>query len=117
MLARRLGARTIVNDSRAELAAILYYWRDQPEKVLSWRTAEIPQFDLTEPLTAAPPGPILFVSTCRETERLQPFYRDVEALGLVKTPVGDNGARGYYAFRLSGPRGPIEALANCTPAW
>jgi hypothetical protein len=85
--------------------------------VLSWRTAEIPEFDLTEPLTAATPDPILFVSACGEAERLQPFYQRVEALGPVRTLVGENGMRGYYAFKLSGPRGPIQALAACIKPW
>ncbi len=116
MLARKLGARAIVNDSRSELAALLYYWRDQPEKVLSWRTADIPQFDLAQPLTQDTPEPILFVTACAEIERLRPFYGRIEALGRFTVPVGDNGARGYVAFKLAGVRGPISALPLCTGA-
>ena len=35
-LARQVGARTIVAESRDDEASLIYYWRDQPEQVLAW---------------------------------------------------------------------------------
>ncbi len=112
-LARRLGAPTIASDSRGELAALLYYWRDRPEQILSWRTADIPHFDLAQPLTPAAREPILFVTWCPDIERIRPFYAQIEPLGEFRTPIGANGARGFHAFKLSGNRGTVGVLPEC----
>lgn len=112
-LARQVGAPTIANDSRGELAALLYYWRDQPEKILSWRTADIPSFDLGAPLTPAAREPVLFVTWCKDIERVRPYYAQVEPLGVFRTPIGVTGMRGFHAFKLSGNRGSIGVLPEC----
>src|SRR5207249_1619588 len=79
-LARRVGARTIVGDARDDVASLAYYWRDQPEQVLSWpRTLEPDhQFDLTRALSEAAPLPILFVSRCDSTARLAAQFTTIE---------------------------------------
>ncbi len=71
-LARQAGARTIVGDARDDVASLSYYWRDQPEQVLSWPHTSEPdhQFDLTRALSEAAPLPILFVSHCASTRGL-----------------------------------------------
>src|SRR5262249_31079379 len=51
-LAQRVGARTIAADNRGDVAALLYYLRDKPVQIRSWRTTELPHFDLTHGLTA-----------------------------------------------------------------
>jgi 4-amino-4-deoxy-L-arabinose transferase-like glycosyltransferase len=112
-LARQVGAPTIANDSRGELAALLYYWRDRPEQIVSWRTADIPNFDLGKPLTPSAREPILFVTACPDAERLRPFYAQIEPLGPTTVPAGVDGWRGFYAFKLSGNRGTVGVLPVC----
>ena len=112
-LARNLGISTIASDTRAEVASLLYYWRDQPEQILAWPTADLPNFDLTRGLTAAAPQPVLFVSQCPAVDRLEKFYAKVTPLGIF-TP-DDPVPRGFAAFRLEQPRGPIGPLEECRP--
>jgi 4-amino-4-deoxy-L-arabinose transferase-like glycosyltransferase len=112
-LAQRSGARTIVADNRGDVAALLYYWRDKPEQILSWRTTELPHFDLTRGLTADAAEPILFVTACPDSARLRPFYANIEPLGPTIVPAGRNNVRGFAAFKLAGNLRPIEPLAPC----
>jgi len=111
-LARKLGISTIASDTRAEVASLLYYWRDQAEQVLAWPTVDdLPGFDLTRGLTAASPQPVLFVSQCQDTDRLEQFYAKVTPLGVFVPD--DPVPRGFAAFTLEEPRGPIGPLAPC----
>jgi 4-amino-4-deoxy-L-arabinose transferase-like glycosyltransferase len=114
-LARRVGARTILGDARDDVASLAYYWRDQPEQVLSWPHSSVPnhQFDLTRALTADTPLPILFVSHCSSTARLSTQFERVEALGSFKAPTGPTSARTYFAFKLDGWRTPVRPLGSC----
>jgi hypothetical protein len=113
LLAQRVGASTIVGDNRGDVAELLYYWRDKPEKILSWRTTALPNFDLTRGLSADVAGPILFVTACPESERIRPFYSDIEPLGQFLFPAGRNGARGFFAFKLDGNLRAISPLTPC----
>jgi 4-amino-4-deoxy-L-arabinose transferase-like glycosyltransferase len=111
-LARKLGISTIASDTRAEVASLLYYWRDQPEQILAWPTVDdLPGFDLTRGLTAAAPQPVLFVSQCQDADRLEQFYAKVTPLGIVVPD--DPAPRAFAAFMLEKPRGPIRPLASC----
>jgi 4-amino-4-deoxy-L-arabinose transferase-like glycosyltransferase len=111
-IARKLGISVIASDTRAEVASLLYYWRDQPEQILAWPTTEdLPGFDLTRGLTAAAPQPVLFVSQCQDADRLERFYAKVTRLGVFVTD--DPAPRGFTAFTLEQPRGPIGPLAPC----
>jgi 4-amino-4-deoxy-L-arabinose transferase-like glycosyltransferase len=111
-LARKLKISVIASDTRAEVASLLYYWRDQPEQILAWPTTEdLPGFDLTRALTAAAPQPVLFVSQCQDADRLQQFYAQVMPLGIFVPD--DPVPRGFAAFTLEQPRGPIGPLAPC----
>jgi 4-amino-4-deoxy-L-arabinose transferase-like glycosyltransferase len=111
-LARKLGISIIASDTRAEVASLLYYWRDQPEQILAWPTVDdLPGFDLTRGLTAASPQPVLFVSQCQDADRLEQFYAKVTPLGIFVPD--DPVPRGFAAFTLEEPRGPIGPLAPC----
>ena len=114
-LARRVGARAIVGDLRDEVASLLYYWRDQPEPVVTWMLGPRPEdhFELTRALTNATPQPLLFVSRCSLSGRLSAQFASVEALGPFDTPTGPTTARTYFAFKLADPRGPIGPLGPC----
>jgi len=112
-LAHRLAISTIASDTRAEVASLLYYWRDQPEHIMAWPTTDdLPSFDLTRGLTAAVPQ-VLFVSQCPAADRLEKFYAKVTPLGIFG--FDDPVPRGFAAFRLEQPRGPIGSLAPCAP--
>lgn len=111
-LARKLGIAVIASDTRAEVASLLYYWRDQPEQILAWATAQdLPGFDVTRGLTAAARTPVLFVTQCQDIDRLEKFYAKVTPLGVV-IPDGPT-PRAFTAFTLEQPRGPLAPLAPC----
>jgi 4-amino-4-deoxy-L-arabinose transferase-like glycosyltransferase len=111
-LARKHGILVIAADTRAEVASLLYYWRDQPEQILAWTTIdELPGFEVTRGLTAASPQPVLFVSQCQDSDRLEKFYARVTLLGVI-VPGGEM-PRAFTAFILEEPRGPIGPLSPC----
>ena len=110
-LAGKLGIPTIASDTRADVASLLYYWRDQPEQILAWPTDELPNFELTRSLTAAAPQPVLFASECPGTARFEKFYAKVTPLGVFVPD--DPMPRVFTAFRLEAPRGPIGPLQAC----
>jgi 4-amino-4-deoxy-L-arabinose transferase-like glycosyltransferase len=111
-LARKRGISVIATDTRAEVASLLYYWRDQPERIVAWATTdELPAFEITRGLTAAAPQPVLFVSQCQDVDRLEAFYAKVTPLGVV-VPDGPM-PRAFAAFTLEEPRGPLAPLAPC----
>jgi 4-amino-4-deoxy-L-arabinose transferase-like glycosyltransferase len=114
-LARQVGARTIVGDTRADVASLLYYWRDQPEQIFAWQRGAGPEdsFDLTHAFTAAAPTPILYISECPMTARLSRYFATVEPLGRLDAPTGPASARHYFAFKLAQPRGPIGPRGPC----
>lgn len=110
-LAREQGAPTIAGDTRATVASLLYYWRDQPERILAWPTKDLPNFDLTRKLTSGAAGPVLFVSDCAGDQRFRPFYAKVTPLG-VYDPSGP-APRTFVAFKLEEPRGELSPLPKC----
>ncbi|MEA2907903.1 MAG: hypothetical protein QOI12_5290 [Alphaproteobacteria bacterium] len=114
-LARRVGAHTIVSDTREDQASLVYYWRDQPEQVLAWRRGRLPDhhFDLTRALTDQAPQPILFVSRCGAAARLAAQFASVEPVGSFETRSGPTSSRTYFAFKLDGRRGPIQPIGGC----
>jgi 4-amino-4-deoxy-L-arabinose transferase-like glycosyltransferase len=110
-LARKLSIPTIASDTRANVASLLYYWRDQPEQVLAWPTDELPNFELTHSLTAKALQPVLFASDCSGTDRFEKFYAKVTSLGTFLTD--DPAPRWISAVKLEDPRGPITPLPAC----
>jgi 4-amino-4-deoxy-L-arabinose transferase-like glycosyltransferase len=113
-LARKFSIQTIASDERSDVASLLYYWRDQPEQILAWPTADLASFASTHALTPDAPQPILFVTTCPVVERIAKFYATVTPLGVFVPH--DPIARAFHAFRLEDPRGPIGPLESCTPS-
>jgi 4-amino-4-deoxy-L-arabinose transferase-like glycosyltransferase len=111
-LARKFGVSVIASDTRAEVASLLYYWRDQPEQILAWATTEdLPGFEVSRGLTADVTQPVLFVSQCQGLDRLEKFYAKVTPLGVI-VPDGPM-PRAFTAFTLEEPRGAIGPLAPC----
>jgi len=114
-LARRIGARSIVGDVHFEIASLLYYWRDQPEQILSWAEYPTPDnnFDVTRPFSAAAPQPILYVTACLNVMPLSDYFGSVEPLGEIIAPSGPTTTRYFRVYKLSGPRGPIPPRGHC----
>jgi hypothetical protein len=114
-IADRIGAGAFAGDTRDSVASLLYYQRNGQRPVLAWSARITPgnHFELTRPLTAAAPEPILFISSCPSETRLSAAYRGVEALGSFTVPTGPTSKRGFHAFKLSGVRGPVGPLARC----
>lgn len=117
-LARRLGARVIVAENRYDVAALLYYWRDQPEQILDWRWGSVPadNFELTRPFTDAAPQPVLYVSRCPLASLpagLSHYFAGVEPLGRFDAPTGPTTVRSYFFFKLDGRRAPIGPQLRC----
>jgi 4-amino-4-deoxy-L-arabinose transferase-like glycosyltransferase len=112
-LARKQSAPTIVSDMRAHVASLLYYWRDQPEQILAWPTADLTSFELTRGLTASTALPILFVTECNATERIEKFYSKVTPLGFIFPE--DPTPHPFFAFRVEDPRGDVGLIDSCTP--
>jgi hypothetical protein len=115
-IARQAGAKTIVSESRSEFAALQYYWRDQPEQVLWWRSSELPDFELKQALTQSSPEPILFVTGCSSLDSARKVYAQVEPLGPFAAPIGKLPPPGERVFSGSGrcgARGPISGFGGC----
>lgn len=114
-LARRIGARSIVGDIHFEVASLLYYWRDQPQQILSWPNGLTPEdnFDLTRPFTDSAPEPILYVTACTTVPPLSDYFKTVVPLGHILTPGGPTTWHYFQAFELYGPRKPIAPRGKC----
>ena len=112
-LAEQLGARTLTAERRSDIAAMAYYWRDQPQHVLEWPLPETTEFDLTRGLDDEAPEPILLITGCPFPERLHSFYTNVVPVGRIDAAAGPTSVRGFAAFLLSSHRGPIRPLAPC----
>ena len=108
-------ARTVASEPRAEVASLIYDLRDTPLRVLSWPQSEAPvdQFDLTRRLTDAAPQPVLYISQCPASARLNEFYAEAMPLGGFTTTAGPHTTRQYYAFKLAQPKKPIAPLGPC----
>jgi hypothetical protein len=111
-IAREVGAKTIAAETRYDVAALLYYWRDQPERVVAWQTEELESFDLSNPLTDSAAEPIVFVTACPFAKRLMPSFvvRSDQRLAI---DVGTAGDRFFHAFVLADRKGPVQPLGSC----
>jgi 4-amino-4-deoxy-L-arabinose transferase-like glycosyltransferase len=115
LLARRVDAHTVVGENRIDVSSLLYYLRDEKQRVLFWPTSAASQnrFQQTDVLTAAAHEPILLMSYCEFPARLSQYYDSVTPLGPVDTPTGPTSSRRYFAFKLNKARGAIEPLGPC----
>ncbi len=117
-LAHRVGARTIVADWRPEIAALLYYLRDEPEHVVGWPSGPVPahHFDIARPISEAMPEPFLLITQCpspSRLSRLSAYFVNVQPLGMFSVPTGPTSVRTYFGFKLEDRRGPIGPLGAC----
>ena len=113
--ARRVGARTIIAERRRDVAALLYYRRQQPEKIVTWRHSHVPldHFEMSRPLDETSPQPLILITECASNARLSTDFATVEPLGSFSVKTGPTSVRTYFAFKLDDRRGPIGALGPC----
>lgn len=111
-IARDFGAKTIAAETRYDVAAMLYYWRDQPEHIAAWQTEEPESFDLSNPLTERAVKPIILVTVCPFAERFGGTFH-VQSHRRFDVSVGSAGTRVFHAFELTDYDGPIRPLAPC----
>jgi 4-amino-4-deoxy-L-arabinose transferase-like glycosyltransferase len=114
-IARDVGAKTIAADGRYEVAALIYYWRDRPVRIVAWPTTESESFDFSDPISDSEPEPILFVSPCPFSQRLDAFYR-VVSTQRFEGAIGTGGVRIFYAVELRGKKNSIGPLLGCAVA-
>jgi len=108
----------VTSEGRAETAALIYYLRDVPVRVVSWPGSNIPDhhFDLTRPLDASAAEPIVFVSQCGIASRLRRFYADVTPLEDISVATGPTSGRQFHAFKVAGRKRTIEPIGSCSEA-
>jgi hypothetical protein len=114
-LARTRQVKTVGAEGRGEVAALIYYLRNEPVRAVSWPARGNPdsQFDLTRALDNSAQEPVLFVSTCPIALRLQRFYETVIPLGPLAVSTGPTTRREYYSFVLEGRRQTIKPPGPC----
>jgi 4-amino-4-deoxy-L-arabinose transferase-like glycosyltransferase len=118
-LARTAGTPVVAAEGRGEVAALIYYLRDEPLKALAWPVSEAPQhhFELTRALDNSAAEPVLLITPCPYSARLERYYADVTRLTPIIVSAGPSTKRGYHTYKLDkrrrdiGPPGPCTATA------
>jgi 4-amino-4-deoxy-L-arabinose transferase-like glycosyltransferase len=115
-LARTAGTPTVAAEGRGEVAALIYYLRDERLTALAWPIDAVPQhhFDLTRALDNSAAEPVLFITPCPHSARLERHYADVTRLQPIIVTSGPNSKRGYHTYKLEKRRGDIGPLGPCT---
>jgi len=111
------GARSIVADGRADVAALLYYAADGPT-VYAWpQPGARPQdhFELTRPLPADAPEPILAIDMCTDPDRFAAQFGSVARAGSITVPTGPTSTRTHAVFLLADRRAMPAAPGPCPP--
>jgi hypothetical protein len=114
-LAEKNGAKSVLGERRYDVPSLVYYLRDRPLQVLTWKSGIVPKdhFELKVPLSSQTREPILFVTRCPVAARLQKQFESVQPLGQFLVRTGPTTAPDYYAFLLSGIRHPIGVAPAC----
>lgn len=109
------GAHGIAADTRDLVASLIYYTRAGGLPVFSWPLSAVPghEFDISRPLTAASPRPVLFVTECDRPARLAAQFGNVTPLGPVTMVRGATARRRFALFLLDAPKGPVGPLGAC----
>jgi hypothetical protein len=74
------------------------------------------ELSLKEALTQNSAEPVLFINGCDRLDAVRKVYAVAQPLGRFTVPIGSvatNGERDFYAFLLSGARGPIPPFSGC----
>lgn len=113
--AREAGTPTVVTERRAEVAALTYYLRNEPLAVRSWsrEPGAHSQFDLTQALDETAKEPLLLLTRCGTTPRLERFFASVTLLPRLTVPTGPNSNRRYELLKLAGRIQPLAPPGIC----
>ena len=93
--AKAHGAHGIAADTRDLVSSLIYYTRDSGLPVFAWPPSIVPshEFDISRPLKATSPAPILFVTECPLPARLTAQFGSVTSLGPVTMVRGPTSRR------------------------
>jgi len=113
--AKAHGAQSIAADTRDLVSSLIYYTRTSGVPVFAWPPSIMPshEFDISRPLKASSPMPVLFVTECSRPARLQAQFGSVTSLGSVTMVQGPTSRRSFALFLLDQPKGPLGPLAGC----
>ncbi|MCG6859268.1 MAG: glycosyltransferase family 39 protein [Salaquimonas sp.] len=91
----------VMVDNRRLASLMLYYMRQRPEKIVSWRWDEFPDdhFELTRAYQDHPSEPVLYMTDLRNPYEIVSAFSDVELLGSMKPSAGYIGQVWFYALR------------------
>ena len=97
----------VLSDDRALTAELLYYMRDEPTPIRAWRPgAPHDHFEMTRPLTAATPSPVLLVQADEDGPgALAQSFASVEKIADRVLPAGKNAERHVTFYSLAGYKG------------
>ena len=89
-LAEENGAKAVLTDTREATAELLYYLRDTKFPVLIWWRGWTPRnhFEMTHPLTASAPEPLLYVTLNRERSAVPKRFESVKLVAEETFPPG-----------------------------
>lgn len=115
--ARAVDADIVVAERRRDIAALLYYGREQAIPVVAWPAPDTgPQdhFQMDRPLTAAAARGrgVLALTTCPGADRFAGWAR-VEDIGDLTTPSGAGAVRHWRLYRLEGPPPVVRRPPPC----
>jgi len=96
----------VMTDRRALSAELLYYMRDAGIPIVSWRGDGPPSdhFEMTRPITAQTPEPILLVTRRSSIGGMGGNFESVSKLGQESFPAGLTKSRTLHFYRLEGFR-------------
>lgn len=97
----------VLSDDRALTAELIYYMRDEPTPIRAWRPgAPHDHFEMTRPLTAATPSPVLLVQADEDGPgALTQSFTSVEKIADRVLPAGKNAERHVTFYALAGYKG------------
>jgi len=101
----RYGALLV--PTRDMAAEMLYSLRDSKVPLYVWAPGPEPHdhFQMTRPLTASTPEPMLFVSLKRCPKAITGAFTDFKVLGIERVPLGKTQTRDVHFCRLAGYKG------------
>ena len=114
-IAEKSGAKSVLGERRYDVPSLIYYLRDRPWPVFTWKMETVPNdhFELKFPLSPQTPEPILLVTRCPVEARLKQQFESVQPLGQFLVRTGPATTPDYYAYLLKGLRHPIGPNPAC----
>lgn len=98
--------RAVMADERALTAALLYYMRAEPTRVVAWRSGPRPldHYEMTRPFAGGTQTPVLLVSMRQDAERITTRFDEVTTVATEHVPAGLGPPREIRFLALDGFR-------------